>query len=276
MQLRIYDIMIKNKMNNNFKKIIAVAVFVVFVLMMIVLLNNKQNKSSFATEGIIANIPSVKTKEPIDISAWNDYINNQLGFSIKIPQEVPTLYRCPDNSQVGNTPLETYEDNLKGIVYISAQYYYDADWSQPEQRFIGRCDKITYSLETLENGTNNDGLYIVSRQKPFLGWKILITNIENEEDITRYFKDNFGSGCIAKDKVAWNQEGVYDVRIYGEDWDKKGTNLGNTTCPINFQYKVLYYPEKHKLMSVVTGQECTFFSGQCYDEEMLKSFKFIK
>jgi len=219
-------------------------------------------------------------KKSIDTSSWKNYTNNQLGFSIKIPLEVPTLYRCPSNNQNGHTPLETYEDNQNGIVYISAQYYYDAKWSQAEQEYIGGCDKITYTLKSLENRENDNGLYIASDQKPFLGWKIIISNIDNDDGISKYIKDNFGSGCLLSEKILENN-GIYDIKIKGEDWDKKTTDLGNTTCSWGSLYKILYSPEKHKLMSVILGQECTFGtdpsippSYQCYDEEMIKSFEF--
>lgn len=261
-------------MNNKLKICIKISFILILIFIAtFFLFNKKEPLSKPINEDNGTNI-STPDKKPIDTSTWTNYINNQLGFSIKIPIEVPTLYRCPDNKQNGNTPLKTYENNQNGIVYISQEYYYDANWSQPEQKFIGECDRITYSLESLENRENDNGLYIASSQKPFLGWKLIIKKVESDVDILKYIKENFGSGCIIKNKNSWNQDGVYEITIYGEDWDKKGTDLGNTTCPINFQYKILYSPEKNKLMSVVTGQECTFSSYQCYDEEMIKNFKF--
>ena len=266
-------------MIDKFKKYIGFFFILVIISLLIFMLNGKKTVKSVPVDNSIISSSSV-LKKSVDTSTWTKYLNDQLGFSIKIPPEVPTLYRCPDK-QKGNTPLKVYEDNHNGVVYISAEYYYDANWSQPEQKFIGSCDKITYSLKSLESGENNNGLYIASNQKPFLGWKIVISNAGNDADITKYIKENFGSGCIIRDMNSWNQDGVYDVKIYGEDWDKEGSDLGTTTCPVNFQYKIFYFPEKRKLMSVVTGQECTFgtdplilSSYQCYDDEMIKSFKF--
>lgn len=203
----------------------------------------------------------------VDTSTWKNYTNNQLGFSIKIPLEVPTLYRCPDNKQAGNTPLGAFEDNQNGSVYISQEYYYDANWNQPEQKYTGECNKITYSLEFLKK----------EGSRPFLGWKIIINNPKNDTDITNFIKQNFGATCTIESKDL-QVNGNYEIRIKGKD---VGQNLIDTNCPTNFEYKILYSSEKNKLMSVILGQECTFgtnpsmqSSYQCYDNEMIDSFKF--
>jgi len=210
---------------------------------------------------------STNTKKIIDTSSWIKYTNKQLEFSIKIPPEVPTLYRCPDNEQTGNTPLNVFEDSQNGSVYITPTYYYDTNWNQPEQRFIGECNKITYSLESLKK----------EGARPFLGWKIVINNPKNDTEITNFIKQNFGSTCIIESKNL-QSDGNYKITIKGKN---VGQNLMDTDCLTNFQYEILYSPTKNKLMSVIIGQECTFgtdpsiaSSYQCYDEEIIKSFKF--
>ena len=205
----------------------------------------------------------------VDISKWTDYSNSQLGFSIKIPLEVPTLYRCSDSKQVGNTPLGVFEDNQNGSIYISQKYYYDANWSQTEQKYIGDCSKITYSLESLkkeEKANNLAGL----ASHPFLGWKIIVNNPKNESELANFVKQNFGSTCTISSKDI-QEDGNYEISIKGKD---VGQNLMDTNCPTNFEYKILYSPEKNKLMSVILGQECTFGTTQCYDKDMINSFKF--
>lgn len=252
-------------------KILSVIIPISIIVFLVLSFEKKPTPSPLPVDkGIVANI-----KKPVDTSDWRDYLNSQLGFWIKIPWEVPTLYRCPDNTQSGNTPLGIYEDNQNGIVYISAEYYYDANWSQPEQKFIGNCDKITYSLESLENRSNDTGLYIVSSQKPFLGWKIVVSKAENDSDVLKHIKENFGSTCTIVSKNL-QKDGNYQIDIKGRNLTENGQGIMDETCLTNFVYKILYSPEKNKLMSVVLGQECTFYNdpSQCYDDEMIKSFRF--
>lgn len=216
-------------------------------------------------------------KPPVDTSNWIDYSNNQLGFSIKIPLEVSSVYRCPEK-QEGSTPLRVFEDNQNGAVYISQEYYYDANWSQPEQKYIGECSKITYSLESLKKEEKDKDLAGFSSH-PFLGWKIIINNPENESEVADFVKENFGQGCIINSKDL-QENGSYEIGLMGSEKGGKDDPWWEN-CFLNFSYKIVYSPEKHKLMSVILGQECTFgtdpmisSSYQCYDETMIKSFKF--
>ncbi len=137
------------------KKRIKISVIVIIIFLFIgifLLLNKKEIALKPAENNIVTNNNIVTDiKKPIDTSAWTNYKNDQLGFSMKIPLEVPTLHRCSSDNQTENTPLKIYEDNQNGIVYISAEYYYDVFWSQAEQKYIGNCDKVNYSLEFLEN-----------------------------------------------------------------------------------------------------------------------------
>lgn len=115
--------------------------------------------------------------------------------------------------------------------------------------------------------------------KPFLGWSVVIKNIYDDTELDKFIKENYGQGCLIDKKVPAKQNGVYEIEIKGEDWDK-GADLGTTTCPINSVVRVLYSPPKNKLMSVNLGQECTFGTDynsdfyKCYDEEMINSFEF--
>jgi hypothetical protein len=227
-----------------------------------------------ATQGVVANI-----KKPIDTSTWTNYTNTQLEFSIKIPIEVPTLHKCSSNEQTENTPLKVYEDNQNGTVYISQEYYYGVKWSQSEQKYVGECDKINYSLESLkkeEETAYSSGL----SSHPFLGWKIIINNPKDDDEMINFVKQNFGSTCSIALKDL-QKDGNYQININGKNLVENGVKVMDENCYTNFAYKILYSPEKHKLMSVIIGQECTFgtdpsisSSYQCYDEEMIKSFKF--
>jgi hypothetical protein len=204
---------------------------------------------------------------------WKTYTNSQLGFSIKYPQMVYGVYRCSPNKPF-YVPLKAFEDNKNGIVYITEEYYYEAPYNGELNKYTGPCEKITYSLESL----------IKEREKysnPFLARVFVIKSIKNDTELNKFIKDNYGSGCLIGSKSPWKpQEGVYEIEIRGEDWNK-GSDLGTTTCPINYKYKVLYAPEKNnKVMSVGLGQECGFEtdpaseSHKCYDDEMIDGFKF--
>jgi|BioPla2DNA2_1021312.scaffolds.fasta_scaffold82298_2 hypothetical protein len=210
---------------------------------------------------------NLNLEEPNENVDWNLYQNDDLGFSIKLPFEIATPCRCPDN-KMASAPLKVFEDNENGAVYISPEHYYDAGWSSEEQKFTKDCTKIIYSLDILEAN---------EIQKPFLGWKININNISNEEDILKVIKDNFGSTCEIKDKVKDGQVN-YNLSLYGSDWNFN--NGLESNCMINYSYKIIYHPGKEKMMSIVLGQECTFGTDPnikpyyCYDEDMINSFRF--
>jgi len=254
---------------------VSIIAICIFIGIFLYLYNKKESSidSLSVNQGMIAPI-----KNPIDTSSWTNYTNNQLGFSIKIPPEVPTLYRChPDGRQTAETPLKVYEDNQNGAVYISQEYYYDANWSQTEQKFISNCDKITYSLEYLKSEENKYKSGLASH--PFLGWKIIINNPQNDSEVDSFVRQNFGPTCSITSKNL-QEDGNYQISITGRNLTENGVAIMDETCFTNFSYKILYSPDKQKMMSVILGQECTFGTDpsaspyQCYDDEMIKSFKF--
>ena len=209
---------------------------------------------------------------------------SELGFSIKIPQKVCGVYRCSSNKTIW-VPVKVFEDKENGIVFITQEYYYD-NWNSESQNNTRPCEKIICSLELLQSEWMTSALWDENKpfsllsEKTFLGWGILIGSIKSESELNKFIKDNYGPGCFAQNKKPWKQNGIYEIEIGSEDQDK-GTDLGTTTCPINYVYKVLYAPEKSKIMSVKLGQECTFGTNpasyleyKCYDEKMIDSFKF--
>ncbi len=250
----------------NQKGIAPIAIIEIVILALIFIggflfLSNKKEKAP------VINNPNngVVTPKPIDTSSWTNYTNTQLGFSIMIPLEINGKVRCSD-AQATNVPVKIFEDNSNGIVYISQSYYYDA-WDQAQQKITNQCKKITSTLDSLRGGD-------------ILGWKITINNIKDNEDILKYIKANFGSTCSIVDKFLQN-DGNYQITIKGRDLTENGEVTMDSTCLTNFVYKILYSQEKHKLMSVVLGQECKFgtdpsvqSSYQCYDDTMIQSFKF--
>ena len=207
---------------------------------------------------------------------WKDYNSVELGFSIKIPQMVYGVDRCSSNNKTIWVPVKVFEDKKNGTVYITQEYYYD------NQDNTEHCKKNIRTLESLKEERKiivqiNDKVQV--NTTPFLTRVIVIKDINNDTELNKFIKDTYGFGCFVEKKEFWKQEGVYEIKIKGEDWDKR-TDLGNTSCPFNYTYKILYAPEKNKLMSVNLGQECGFGTNpnselyKCYDEEMVDSFEF--
>lgn len=211
---------------------------------------------------------------------WETYVSAELGFSIRYPEMVYGVYRCSPKKPFW-VPLKIFEDKKNGIVYITQEYYYD-DWDSKLQNNTGPCEKIMNSLEYLKSQREiiidiNDRASL--NYNPFLTRVFIIKNIKNDTELDKFIKDNYGPGCFANNKKLWKENGIYEIEIKGEDWDEKA-NLGTTSCPWNYMYKILYAPEKNKLMSVNLGQECGFGtdldsqSYKCYDEEMVDSIEF--
>lgn len=258
------------------RKCILIVVILVFVISGVVLGYN------WAKTDVVS-APVEKSKEAGESVfpevRWNKYVNHQLGFSIEFPDNVYGGYRCPSEKTI-QVPIRAFEDNENGIVYISQEYYYEAERDDKSGERTGPCEKIINSLERLKNKESILGWL----PKPFLGWAILIGEVKNKDKLNKFIKENYGPGCSAEDKKFWklyHQPGVYNISVGGES-DNEETTLGTTSCPGAWttRYKVLYFPEKNKVMTVNLGQDCNFFNYfdtefyQCYDEEMINSFKF--
>jgi hypothetical protein len=197
---------------------------------------------------------------------WTLYQNTELGFSINIPSKIDTIYVCSDSIEKEYSPVIVFEDNEKGVVYISPEYYYNANWDIEESNYTNNCEKVVVSLDSL----NNEKL-----PKPSLGWKIIINDINTENDVLSIIKQNFGSSCNIESTN--KEDNDYNIKLKGDDWSSEE---GWGDCQINYSYKIVYSPEKNKIMSVIIGQECSFGmyldidSYYGYDEDMINSFKF--
>lgn len=237
------------------------------------------------TESPLPTLTPTPTPEAVK---WTKYTSKTLGFSISMPEKVYGFDGC-DSSDNFLVPLKAFEDNVNNAAYIVPEYYYDnyygSDIKNPKPG-ISNCETKTYSLQLAKDETQDkglDGKYIASSGKPFLGIAIRIKNIKNDTELNKFIKDNYGSGCLMESKTLWPQQsGVYEI-ILNAFKDAKGndTDLGSTVCPVNYVYKILYSPEKSKAMLVKLGQECNFqtnpanlTSYACYDEDMIKSFRF--
>lgn len=239
----------------------AVIVFVaVFLLCRNIKEATPENKP--ANEGVVANI-SLAPK-PADTSDWTDYTNERLGFSIKIPPKV-FMIGCRKEDPTFSSPRILEDGNS---VYVLEDYYrVDSE---------GQCVKISYSLDDIKEQIKESSVY----PSPHLGWNIIINDVDNDQDILSMLRQSFGSGCLIDSRFL-QDDGNYRIFLKGERNSETDPWWGS--CPLNFSYRVIYSPEKKKMMSVTLGQECKFQSTnpelsdqsyRCYDEEMAKSFKF--
>ncbi len=217
---------------------------------------------------------------------WTKYISPNLGFSMDTPDKAHGNYRCHPR-KIMEIPMMVFEDIENKVAYISQEYYYEAERDYELDKYIGLCEKITCSLESLKEKYEKEVLMqgLPRIFGPFFGWVIIIKNIQNEDQLDKFIKENYGLGCRAGDKKFWRmypyQEGVYDISVVGES-DDGNTTLGTTSCQASWigRNKLLYFPKKNKVMAVSLGSECTFQTNpesppyQCYDEKMINSFRF--
>lgn len=205
---------------------------------------------------------------------WETYTNSQLGFSIKYPQMVYGVYKCEPKKSF-YTPVKIFEDNGNGITYVTQEYYYQAPYSSELRDYTGPCEKITYSLESLKKEKEEYG-------NPFLAWVINIKNIKNDVELNKFIKDYYGSTCSIEKKTPWKQqEGVYEITLKGEDWDKEIKSEAAACRLAMSPLVILYKPGIQKIMSVDLGQGCVFGiietdgkDYQCNDINMINTFRF--
>ncbi|HNY35735.1 MAG TPA: hypothetical protein PLD14_02950 [Candidatus Pacearchaeota archaeon] len=237
-------------------KILIIMVCLITGPFLFSLLIEEEPKVVSVNNGLVA-----KIKRTIDTSNWGEYINAQLGFSIKIPPETQCIDRC-GGSKDPLVPVKVFQDNNNNAVYITPEYYYDYRKE--------KCEKIEASLASLQA----QGKTV----KPFLAWKIDVIKVDNLEDIKKFIKDYYPENCIFGDQKI-NDNGTYDISIIGNDW--ANGEIVNSTCPYEMHYKILYSPEKKKLISVKLPIDYDFFiyndspgGLDDYGQEMIKSLKF--
>ena len=276
-----------SKININYILIITLLIFIICGGVLSCFLNKKNSVSiSVSKKEDIKKEEIQKEEEAIPIvptppeEKWKTYTSSELGFSIKYPEMVYGVYKCSPKKPF-YVPLKVFEDSENGIVYITEEYYYSS-WDSETQSNTGPCEKIINSLEYLKRQREvvvNISGKVDLNQNPFLTKVLVIEDIRSDVELDKFIKDNYGSGCFVNNKRFWRENGIYEIEIKGEDWDE-GTDLGTTTCPLNYVYKVLYAPEKNKAMSVNLGQDCGFGTNyntknyKCYDGEIVDSFRF--
>ncbi len=255
-------------MNKFFKiSILATLLFILFIIGRLYFyhpqkgpalpVSNNEIKSEASTSKVIETV-------------WMDYSNSQLGFSLKFPQNVFATGFC--NREQLASPIRILEDDTRGRVYLFQDYY--------GNNKDGQCVKIIHSVDDIRKQTEETAKENFFPSYNF-GWTIIINDIQNDKDLSKYVKENFGSGCAINNETL-QENGTKKFSVKGNDFSNPTDDWGK--CNVNYAYKILYSPEKYKLMSVLLGQECKFQNSdpttatpstyQCYDNEMINSFKF--
>lgn len=220
--------------------------------------------------------------EPSEITmldeTWFNYTNYQLGFSINYPRtKIHFLGSCTWNEENGDrsyrpdpshVPVQIFEDG--DTVYITSEYQHELSGETREtdadggtRIFFSECLAVSNTLELLRDPEYYQEM-----------WEIVAREVHNDEELEGFLKDRYGSSCSLGDKVASEQNGVFDVRIQGD-----GKDLSETQCPLNFGTVVKYYPEGNKVIAWDTGQAYTFSAdvtnSVTYDQDMVNSFRYL-
>lgn len=247
------------------------AIFLVLVLILVLLTslvslnfiknNNRftENKESVSDE---QNFTEYKNETSSDLTSWQEeWINyeskNRLLF--RYPKFIAGK-GCNSESKSFFVPTKVFEDTDNREIYIAPEYYYDENETQT-------CKKYITSLDSLQKEFH----------KPFLGWNISIRSVEKNEDINALIKDIYGSGCEMRSKNPWIKDGISEIKLNSYE-DAKGnpTSLDQTVCPTNYSYEILYSEKRKRAISVIFGQECTFWGddqSKCLDEQLINSFE---
>jgi len=190
---------------------------------------------------------------------WIDYKGTD-GISFKYPKFITGL-GCSSKSETFFVPTKIFEDAGGQRIYIVPEYYYSDDETQT-------CRKHIASLDSLQKEGSH---------KPSQGWSITVNDIE-KSDVDIMIKSIYGAGCEMESETAWIKDGINEIKLNSyKDAQGNPTSLDRTVCPTNYVYKILYSEEKKLAVSVILGQECTFWGdgyNKCFDEQIVESLDF--
>lgn len=247
----------------------AIPLFLVVILFLLISLaslnfiknNNRfvENKESVSKA---QNSTEYKDKNSSDLTSWQEeWVNyeSKYGLSFRYPKFIAGK-GCNSESKNFFVPTKVFEDTDNQEIYIVPEYYYDENEAQT-------CKKYITSLDSLQKESH----------KPFLGWNVSIRNVEKNDDINALIKDIYGSGCEMKSENPWIRDEISEIKLNSYE-DAKGnpTSLDQTVCPTNYSYEILYSEKQKRAVSVILGQECTFFGdsqNNCLDEQLINSFE---
>ena len=208
-------------------------------------------------------------------SDWNQYMNDEYNFSLKIPKEMwHNNGSCAWKSDGDNSyrplsamvPVKVFSDEANGAVYISHEYYYELDGRTTEDggSKFSECRKVDNTLALLREEFDSSHYQ--------RGWKIQAEDINNDGELSQYINENYGTGGCTLGEQTLVGDGLYDVSILGD-----GLDMQESQCYIGGVEIIRYAPEKNKMAAWGIGQDYRFHKADgadAYDEEMIDSFRF--
>lgn len=189
---------------------------------------------------------SGEISEPVEIldETWFLYTNDNLGFSIQIPQ-TSTIRKCKSETSPVEVSVMAYADNTSAYILNSQSY----NWETCAEKYNNFSD-----IKTTHH------------------WKITPKTINNETELNQMIKEIYGQGCSLKSLEASQQDGVYDVKLNLSSLDAPEKE----SCRVNWASAFKYYPDGKKAVQWNIGQDTNFWNGNDgYDKEMVDSFRFL-
>jgi hypothetical protein len=182
---------------------------------------------------------------------WLTYENKTYSFAFSYP-----------NKSLNSSYWASQSDNLNNLASNIVLEGDNVFYIRPEGQNFKQVDNIYNKIQQDSNGMDRYGVT----------WRIVVNDINQEQDLDSFIKKQYGNGCSYDKKYATDYPNTFDVIIKGD-----GKPLDVTDCPVNYDYHIKYSPDKKKVAFWHTGQECQIglnFST-CFDSNIVKSFRFL-
>jgi len=193
------------------------------------------------------------------------YRNEELGFEIMYPDKLYQNYASyieyvEGYDPVGGlVPVKILTD--KDTAYFKPQYFIECEDLDITYNpsIYKKCERIETTIDNL--------------RKP-ISWSIEFKNIQNNEELSDFIKERYGSTCSHFELELYLQDGVYKLSEISN-----GTQEYDENCFVNYATILLYYPEKNRVAVWDIGMEYSFWGDENgdiqYDPLMINSFRFI-
>lgn len=195
------------------------------------------NASVNSTENQNVATGNANVATAIDMTTWKTYHTSALKFSLRAPEQLLAPTGCDSGAANTTTQgLVAYSLIVDGTkAYFAPSYFYTAD--------AGGCRRHSTTPDSI--AALNKAYY----------WEFATAVVENDEQLTRFIQQKYGSGCSIGGKGETSTAGEYDVTLAGD-----GQDLATTKCPVNYVAKVKYSAVSTHAVAWNVGQDCTLTS----------------